>query len=259
MRPSALALTAAAAASMAACGHGDRDTTTSSTRRPAATARPTTAASAAIPKGLAAGKPVTYTAQVFMRGMRVTVPNAEWVVWEDHGGEFNLGAPAGPNGEPIANIHFWLDPRPAVRRGGRLLPVEGVGRSPQALIAWLRHNDDLILSAPKRDLIAGGVAAESVDLDLAPTAPPRGSALPRPMPDVPHVRRNGLQRPVRVQSRRTGEALLRQPRSRAARAHSHHLTRRSRREGLQGSAAPRGADPRERSASPADHPWARRF
>ena len=37
--------------------------------------------------------PVTYTAQVFMPGMKVTVPTSGWTVYEDHPGEFNLASP----------------------------------------------------------------------------------------------------------------------------------------------------------------------
>ena len=53
--------------------------------------------------------PVTHTAQVFMPGMKVTVPTSGWTVYEDHPGEFNLASPPGTTAG--TNIHFWLDPR----------------------------------------------------------------------------------------------------------------------------------------------------
>ncbi len=52
--------------------------------------------------------PVTYTAKVFMPGMKVTVPTSGWTVYEDHPGEFNLASPPGKMAG--TNIHFWLDP-----------------------------------------------------------------------------------------------------------------------------------------------------
>ena len=55
--------------------------------------------------------PVTYTARVFMRGMKVTLPNAGWTVSEDAPGELKLAAPP-PGQMHETNIGFWLDPRP---------------------------------------------------------------------------------------------------------------------------------------------------
>jgi hypothetical protein len=110
--------------------------------------------------------PVTYTAKVFMRGMQVTVPSGGWHVHEDHPGEFNLAAPAGPMAG--TNIHFWLDP---VATGPDGSVLANVGRTPAALIEWLRHDADLVVSVPSARTIAGGLSAHSVDLDLAVSAP----------------------------------------------------------------------------------------
>jgi hypothetical protein len=108
---------------------------------------------------------VTYTARVFMRGMKITVP-AGWTVHEDHPGEFNLASPAGRLAE--TNIHFWLDPIPTAPHGV-VLPT--LGRTPSALIGWLRANDNFVVSTPTPRRVARGVAATSVDLDVAATAP----------------------------------------------------------------------------------------
>jgi hypothetical protein len=74
------------------------------------------------------------------------------------------------------HIHFWLDPR--AWQNGVLLP--DVGRTPSALIAWLRQNDDLVVSAQRSRRIAHGVPARSVDLDLAATAPREDPGCPGP-------------------------------------------------------------------------------
>jgi hypothetical protein len=109
---------------------------------------------------------VTYTAKVFMRGMKVTVPDPGWRVYEDHPGEFNLSAPAGTTAG--TNIHFWLDPI-ATGPDGTVLP--DVGRTPEELLAWLRQDADLVVSTPTTRSIAGGLRTLSVDLDLAASAP----------------------------------------------------------------------------------------
>ncbi len=124
-----------------------------------------------------AGAPTarTYTARVFMRGMKVTVPNRRWTIFEDHPGEFNLAAPAGPMGG--TNIHFWLDPRATAPHG---VLLHHVGRTPMALIRWLRHNPDFVVSAPTTQRIAGNLAAKSVDLNLSATAPREDPSCPSP-------------------------------------------------------------------------------
>src|SRR5215212_5573125 len=68
---------------------------------------------------------VTYTAQVFMRGMKVSLPSASWTVTEDAPGELKLAAPAGPMNGTV--IGFWLDPL-AAKPPGVVLPR--VGRTP---------------------------------------------------------------------------------------------------------------------------------
>ncbi len=108
----------------------------------------------------AASAQITYTAKVFMAGMKITVPSDSWSIHEDHPGEFNLAAPA----PTMANIHFWLDPYPSLRNDK---PVHGVGRTPTALIAWLRSDPSFIVSAPKTTSIASGTPATTFILNLS--------------------------------------------------------------------------------------------
>jgi hypothetical protein len=109
--------------------------------------------------------PVTYSARVFMRGMKVTTP-AGWAIHEDHPGEFNLASP--PGALAGTNIHFWLDPIPTAPHG---VVLPNVGRTPSALVAWLRLNRNFIASHPVQRRIAGSLKAVSVDLDVAASAP----------------------------------------------------------------------------------------
>jgi hypothetical protein len=82
---------------------------------------------------------VTYTAETFMKGMKVTVPSGDWTVYEDHPGEFNIAAPAPAE----ANIHFWLDPYPSLENDE---PLPGVGRTASALVDWLSGNANFVVS-----------------------------------------------------------------------------------------------------------------
>ncbi len=120
-----------------------------------------TAPSSPAPTTSSPPEPVTYTAQVFMRGMKVTVPTDGWTVFEDHPGEFNLSAPA-PGAMTGTNIHFWLDPYVSTTNDQ---PNHGVGRTPTALIAWLKNRAVFHVSATSRRKIAGSVRALSVDLE----------------------------------------------------------------------------------------------
>jgi hypothetical protein len=118
---------------------------------------------------------VTYTAQVFMRGMKVTVPASGWAVYEDHPGEFNLASPDGKMGG--TNIHFWLDPYASTPHDR---PIRTAGTTPAALIRWLRGNPSFIVSAPVSRRIAHGTGAASVDLDVSATAPRSDPGCPGP-------------------------------------------------------------------------------
>jgi hypothetical protein len=120
----------------------------------------------------AASAPITYTAKVFMRGMTVTTP-AGWRVHEDHPGEFNLAGPVGA----MENIHFWLDPA-AIAHDNTVLPE--VGRTPGALITWLRSDSDFIVTVPTTRVIAGGLKTQVVDLDVAASAPRQDPGCPGP-------------------------------------------------------------------------------
>jgi hypothetical protein len=95
-----------------------------------------------------------------MAGMEVTVPSDGWSVFEDHPGEFNLAAPA----PATANVHFWLDPYPSLADDE---PTPGVGRTPAAIIAWMKGNPSFIVSAPKTVRIAGGTKATTFTLNLS--------------------------------------------------------------------------------------------
>lgn len=95
-----------------------------------------------------------------MAGMRVTVPSSHWSIHEDHPGEFNLSAPS----PRIANIHFWLDPYPSLKNDK---PLPGVGRTPAALIAWMKATPAFKVSAFRTVGIAGGVMATSFTFELS--------------------------------------------------------------------------------------------
>ena len=94
----------------------------------------------------------------------------EFQVYEDHPGEFNL---ASPDGEMAGtNIHFWLDPYASTPHDR---PIRTAGRTPTALIRWLRGNPNFIVSAPVNRRIAHGTEAASVDLT---SRPPRRAPIP---------------------------------------------------------------------------------
>lgn len=131
---------------------------------------PASAAATFSPSG-----PVTRTAQVFMPGMKVTVPTSGWTVYEDHPGEFNLASPPGTTAG--TNIHFWLDPYASTPHDR---PIRTAGRTPAALIGWLRSNPDFVVSAPVSQPIAHGIEAARVDLDVSATAPRSDPGCPGP-------------------------------------------------------------------------------
>jgi len=119
--------------------------------------------------------PVTYTTKVFMPGMQVTVPDAGWRIHQDHKGQFTVGPSNGPT------IHFWLDPIASTPKTDT--PVAGVGRTAAALIAWLRHNPNFVVSSPVTRTIGAGLKMTSVDLDVSPNAPQVDPSCPGPCLD----------------------------------------------------------------------------
>ena len=135
----------------------------------------------------------TYTARVFMKGMQVTVPSPAWAIHEDHPGEFNLAAPGA--GTAGAHIHFWLDP---IAAGPHEVVVRGVGRTPAALLRWLRGDRDFVVSAPRVRRIAGGLAATSVDIDVAATGPKEDPGCPGPCTTVFVFRGHGYSFPFGI-------------------------------------------------------------
>lgn len=123
--------------------------------------------------GTSASGATVFTSKVFMKGM--TVPSAPgWKVHEDHPGEFNILDRAGPARD--TSIHFWLDPYASGSKG---VILASVPRTAAGLIAWLRHNKLLVVTAPKGARIAG-IAAQYVDVDLAPDAPAEDPTCPGP-------------------------------------------------------------------------------
>ena len=67
--------------------------------------------------------------------MKVTVPDDQWTVYEDVPDEFTLSAPNGRLRGTI--VGFWRDPQASTPRD---VPVRLMGRTPSALVAWLRHD-----------------------------------------------------------------------------------------------------------------------
>jgi hypothetical protein len=114
----------------------------------------------------AAGPPVTYTAQVALRGLKVTVPSRQWTIYEDQRGEFSLRAPRTLTDQGY--IHFWLDPHASAPRG---VVLTNVGTTPNALIRWLRGNKHLVVSPPTTRRIGSGLTMKTVRLDLSAGAP----------------------------------------------------------------------------------------
>lgn len=114
------------------------------------------------------------TAPVFMKGMRLTVPSG-WVVFEDHPGEFNITSHnAATSGTAI---HFWLDPYASGPNG---VILHNVARTPSALIAWLRANPLLSVSAVHAVRIASGISARYLDVNVAASAPKEDPTCPGP-------------------------------------------------------------------------------
>jgi hypothetical protein len=119
----------------------------------------------AVPSFAVGKGPVTYTARRWLPGLKV-IAGPGWTVYEDQPGEFSL---KGPNRLGESYIHFWLDPRAAGPLGAPL--AKPVGRSPGALIKWLRGNRNLVVSLPMRRVVAGSLPTTTVKLDLSPRAP----------------------------------------------------------------------------------------
>lgn len=108
---------------------------------------------------------ITYTAKVWLPGLKVVVPDAGWTIYEDQPGEFSLKSPAAL-GE--GGIHFWLDPHASGLLGAPL--SRPVAVTPSALIKWLRGNPNLRVSAPTSRR-AAGTTMKSVKFDLSRRAP----------------------------------------------------------------------------------------
>jgi hypothetical protein len=135
-----------------------------------------------------------------MGGMKASVPSARWTLSEDAPGELKLAAP--PGRMQGTQIGFWLDPRASAAHG---VVLPHVGRTPAALIKWLRGNSNFIVSAPVSRRIAHGLAAKSLSLDLSTTAPREDPSCPGPCltyfvirgPNYDHEYGTGRGEPVR--------------------------------------------------------------
>jgi hypothetical protein len=104
------------------------------------------------------------------RGTTATVP-AGWTKGDDSSFSVDLVGPGfnkqtGDGGRMI----LYADPRATA--GGNQHPTKlaRVGTTPAALIAWLRQNKKLRVSAPTARTIGGTLKATSVDLHVSPNA-----------------------------------------------------------------------------------------
>jgi hypothetical protein len=69
-------------------------------------------------------------------------------------------------GPPDWFLFVWIDPYPV----SHLHRVDGVARTPDALIAWLRANPALIAAPAPATTVAGGLPASVVDLRVSDKA-----------------------------------------------------------------------------------------
>jgi hypothetical protein len=63
-------------------------------------------------------------------------------------------------------LFVWVDPYPVAN----LTRVEGIERTPDALIAWMRSNPALIATPAPAATIGDGIPAQTVDLEIPDTA-----------------------------------------------------------------------------------------
>jgi len=118
---------------------------------------------------------LVYTTREFLPGMRVALPGANWTVHHDLPGLFSVLASRGSGHG--TEIFFWLDPIATAPHG---VILRKVGRTPAALIAWFRQDRNFVVSAPVTRRIAHGLAATSIDLNVAATAPREDPGCPTP-------------------------------------------------------------------------------
>jgi len=117
----------------------------------------------------------TFTTKVFMKGMVLSLP-AGLHVRHDWNGDLKLWSGLGPN-DPKGKgwaLDFSLDPYTTDYQGK---PLPNVGHTAAAIIASLRANRDLKVSAPKA-LRIGRAPARSVDVEVKAAAPKQDPSCP---------------------------------------------------------------------------------
>jgi hypothetical protein len=103
------------------------------------------------------------------KGTTATVP-AGWTKGDDSSYSVDLfGADYDKQSGNGGRIIMWADPR-ATAGGPKPRKLTTVGTTPAALIAWLRHNPKLAVSAPTTRMIGGNLKALAVDLHVSPKA-----------------------------------------------------------------------------------------
>jgi hypothetical protein len=103
------------------------------------------------------------------KGTKAIVPDG-WTKGDDSSFNVDLFGPdynkqTGNGGR----ILLLADPR-ATAGGKKPTKLTSVGTTPTALVAWLRHNPKLAVSAPTARTIGGNLKAISVDMHVKPTA-----------------------------------------------------------------------------------------
>ena len=108
-----------------------------------------------VPKG-------TYRTQYFFAGQMTVVFAKGWSVGEDSTGEFA----SADDKTPDLRVIFWEDVFPTRPKQG-LTPVNGVPRTADGVVAWLRANPNLSVSSPSKGTIGSELPATVVDVSVA--------------------------------------------------------------------------------------------
>ena len=175
MRALAVSMLAVALATTA-CGAGAPTPSASATATEPARSAPPNATSASpipsvegcvpecLPQRVSAERPVgagPFTTRNFFAGALTITLDEGWTV-EDGTNELVFHH-AGP---PDWFIFVWIDPYPVAN----LRRVDGVERTPAALVAWLRANPTLIAAPAEDTTVANGIRAAAVDLRVSDKA-----------------------------------------------------------------------------------------
>lgn len=178
MRRTLVATTAAVAALLAACtaaeeetGAGPEPATGSAGATRTAPAVPAQNEECTNPKGgtcLGLLEPGEYRTTTFRPGLGYAVPTDEWTNLEDLPGQvwFYRYEDRRPGLVGWSYFGIYRDVRAAAIDCTEA-PQEGVGLTPEELVAWFRSVPGLVVSEPKRVSI-GGLEGLQIDLDLEP-------------------------------------------------------------------------------------------